>query len=113
MPTNADRSVAAEGTGAGAGSASAPETSASLTRNEPDTSGPAPGMGAAAASANVRSTPVTGFWPPTSDMSITFWPPGPTSSMSMSMGAVWPRPSSVTSTPPMGDGWPVTWILDG
>ena len=58
-----------------------------------------------AKSSNCRFTPETAKPPPASESSITFWPPGPTSSMSMSAGTVWVRLLRVTCT---RTTWPLT-----
>jgi hypothetical protein len=57
-------------------------------RKLPEVKPPLSGSGAAASSSSVRSTPLVTVEPPASDMTIAFWPPGPTSSMSMSSGNV-------------------------
>jgi hypothetical protein len=55
-----------------------------------------PPVSEAAASSNVSATSETSPPPPTSDISITFCPAGPTTRISMSAGNVWVRLLSVT-----------------
>jgi hypothetical protein len=85
-----------EGAGAGAGNVSPPSPFVGL--NVPDTNGPASGRLVAAASSSVNVTLVAVGVPPTSLIMIAFWPPGLTSSMSMSSGSVWLRLFNVTVT---------------
>src|SRR5262245_31287674 len=113
-PTKPPRVVAAEGAGAGAGNVStAPPASTSLGLNVPLASGPPAGIVPAPVSLKTRFTTGDAVWPPTSDMSTTFWPPGPTSSMSMSTGTWWDSPLMLTSTRPTLKFWPVTLIVAG
>jgi len=81
-----ESAVPPPGVGAGAGNGSpAPMF---VGWKVPLTSGPASGSGEAAASSSTRFTLTAPMLPPTSDITIAFWPPGPTSRISMSSGNV-------------------------
>jgi hypothetical protein len=67
----------------------------------------------AASSSSVRLTPTMSSDPPASDMTIAFWPPGETSSMSIMSGYVWLKPFSRTSTSLIEPDKPETVQFDG
>ncbi|PYJ08219.1 MAG: hypothetical protein DMF06_13325 [Verrucomicrobia bacterium] len=99
-----------EGAGAGAGKVSpVPEL---VGWNVPVVSN-AVGSGLAAASSRVRVIPETSSLPPTSDMMMAFWPPGPTSRISISDGKVWVRFLSLTITLVTVPVRPATVMLEG
>ena len=98
------------GAGAGAGKVSpVPEL---VGWNVPLVSNAA-GIGLAAASSRVRVIPETSSPPPTSDMMMAFWPPGPTSRISISDGKVWVRFLSLTTTLVTVPLNPATVMFDG
>src|SRR5687768_10133779 len=71
------------------------------------------GRGAEASPSNVIVVLTTSLLPPASDMMMAFWPPGPTSRMSISSGQVWSSEWSVTFTSVIDAGPPATTILAG
>jgi hypothetical protein len=97
VPLNTLNTLPPDGAGAGAGNISTPSLT-SVGLNVPLTSGPALGRLVAAASSKVSVIPLTAVAPPTSDMMMAFWPPGPTNRMSTSSGNVWLRLFNVTVT---------------
>ena len=111
VPLNTLNALPPDGAGAGAGNVSAPPAFVGL--NVPLTSGPESGRLLAAASSNVKVTPLAAEKPPTSDMMMAFWPPGPTSNMSMSSGEAWLKLLSVTVTFVINPGCPDTAMFDG
>ena len=70
------------------------------------------GSAAAAVSDNVNVT-LLAFPLPASDITSTFWPPGPTSSTSTSLAQVWLRFLSLTVTVLIVPPSPATLITDG
>jgi hypothetical protein len=83
---NTESAAPPAGAGAGAGKVSPAPVFVGL--NVPLANGPASGREVAAASSSVNVTFDAAVEPPTSDMIIAFWPPGPTSKMSMSSGKI-------------------------
>jgi hypothetical protein len=97
VPLNTLNALPPDGAGAGAGNISTPSLT-SVGLKAPVTSGPELGRLVAAASSSVSVIPLTAVEPPTSDMMMAFWPPGPTNNMSTSSGNVWPKLFSATVT---------------
>ena len=112
VPLNTFNADPPDGTGAGGGNTSVPP-SRFVGLNVPDTSGPIAGRFVAAASSSVNVTPLTDITPPTSDMMMAFWPPGPTTITSTSSGNVCPKLFSVTVTWLTTPVWPTTVMFDG
>lgn len=111
VPLKADKAaVTLVGTGAGEGKLSPAEIF--VGRYVPEVSGAAD-MGMAEESSRVRTKPDTAVEPPTSDSIIVFCPPGPTRSMSTSLGNVWPKPFSLTVTFVTVPVSPATVTFDG
>src|SRR5262245_13521752 len=112
---NVARVVALDGAGAGAGNVSGPLESTRLVGwNVPVPSAPVAGSWLLAASSNV-SVPFTGnpVSPFTSDISTRFSPPGPTSSMSMSVAIACTTLVKVTFTSVTVPESPDTVMADG
>src|SRR3954451_16994272 len=84
VPLNTDSAPPGALDGAGGGNTSPSPSSALVGRKVPPTIGS--GSGAAASSSNVTVVEALNGAPPTSDISITACPPGPTSIASMSSG---------------------------
>ena len=74
---------------------------------------PESGSWEAASSSITTLTPTMSSEPPASDQSFAFWPPGPTSSMSMSSGHVCETPLKVTLRSVIVPEEPETTQVDG
>jgi hypothetical protein len=67
----------------------------------------------AASSSRTTLTAATSSEPPASDQTFAFWPPGPTSRMSMSSGHVWVAPLIVRLRSLIVPDEPETTQVDG
>jgi hypothetical protein len=74
---------------------------------------PESGSWSAASSSSVTFVETMSSDPPASDQIFAFWPPGPTSSMSMSSGHVCETPLNVTLTSVIVPLEPETTQVDG